>query len=265
MVFHQAFPQPLKMISSSDLLFIIISTYRETAMATKVWCILVDAFFQCTLGDAFPVNVPSDCRIYDVKKKIKEVHQYDLADISVHQLCLWKLCKPQNSRLIKREGYLANLKRLDDIPEDEDQRDDLAWTLDEDESVSLHLSHLPVHKISVLAQLVAPSPTFHPIVTLQLSVARRLYQALWGNGLLDTILEQVPGRKEKCLSKSQVSGLQLRELGYDAKTLLVREEYETALKTFEDLPADHDYGGVAVVGQPGIGTCSRVLLFVIAI
>jgi hypothetical protein len=46
-----------------------ISTYSETvteAPVTQVWCIFVDHNFQRTLGNAFPVNVPSDGRIYNL-------------------------------------------------------------------------------------------------------------------------------------------------------------------------------------------------------
>jgi hypothetical protein len=235
---------------------------NKTVMETQVWCILIDAFFQCTLGDAFPVDVPSDCYIHHVKTKIQEVQQHGLADISVPRLTLWKLCKPQSSHSIKRVGYLENLKRLDGIPKDEDEGDDVAWRLEGEQRASLHLSHLPDDKISVLVQVLPPPPTLHPTVILRLSVARHLYQALWGNGRLDTLLEQVPGRPEKYLSESQVSDLQLEELGYTSKALLVREEYETTLKTFEISHAGHRHGGVAVVGQPGIGTCSGVLPFV---
>ena len=55
----------------------------------------------------------------------------------------------------------------------------------------------------------------------------------------------------KYLPSSEVEDLQLRELGCDTDTILIREEYLFALKELKD--CQPKFGGMVVMGQSGIG------------
>jgi len=124
------------------------------APVTQVLCILVDHNFQRTFGGVFCVDVPSDGCICDLKDNIKEQCPNKLARVDAANLEVWKLRNPQKSREIKRTEYLANLRRLDDVPENGDQGDDeVAWQVTGTEEISLHLLELPEDRISVLVRV----------------------------------------------------------------------------------------------------------------
>ena len=90
------------------------------------------------------------------KDKIKEQKPNELARVDSPDLRVWKLRNPQKSKEIMRTEYLANLRRLDDVPGNGDQGDDeVAWRLRATDKISVHLSELPRDRIFVLVQ-VAP-------------------------------------------------------------------------------------------------------------
>jgi len=98
--------------------------------------------------------------------------------------------------------------------------------------------------------------TFYPYI----EPARHLHRELWGEDIHST-LDKVPGRQETYVSRSHVTSLRLRDLGFNEEALLVRNEYITALKTLEDMSTRCE--GVVVTGQRGAGT--SFLLFVITL
>jgi len=95
--------------------------------------------------------------------------------------------------------------------------------------------------------------TFSP----HIGPARHLHRELWGEDIHST-LDKVPGHHETYVSRSHVTSLRLRDLGFNEEALLVRNEYITALKTLEDMSTRCE--GVVVTGQRGAGT--SFLLFV---
>lgn len=83
-----------------------------------------------------------------------------------------------------------------------------------------------------------------------------LYRALWAKPL-DPILQNAPAiAGAPALQHIPLSVL--KELGliplmnFPEEVLLIREEYDTALNTFQDW-SQKGGGGVVVTGQPGIG------------
>jgi hypothetical protein len=80
-----------------------------------------------------------------------------------------------------------------------------------------------------------------------------LYHALWGISL-HTILRTVniDSYTFQYIPEDQVTHLGLINFQFGEPIFLFRPEYETAYNTFNDWCCDGT-GGVAVLGQPGIG------------
>ena len=93
-----------------------------------------------------------------------------------------------------------------------------------------------------------------------LGPARHLYKELWENDL-NLTLDKVPGRQQTYVSRSHVTSLRLRDLGFNEEALLVRNEYVTALKTLVDMSTWCE--SVVITGQRGAGML--FLLFVIGL
>ena len=85
-----------------------------------------------------------------------------------------------------------------------------------------------------------------------------LYNALWKKSL-DPILKNAPAQAGAPVLKHIPLSI-LKQLGliplmnFPEEVLLIREEYDTALNTFQDW-SQKGGGGVVVTGQPGIGAC----------
>lgn len=93
------------------------------------------------------------------------------------------------------------------------------------------------------------------IISPSLEPARHLHEKLWGKDL-DLTLDKVPGRRETYVSRSHVTSLRLRDLGFDEEALLVRNEYVATLKILVDMSTGHE--GVVIIGQRGAGTSFSV-------
>jgi hypothetical protein len=82
--------------------------------------------------------------------------------------------------------------------------------------------------------------------------AVKLHKAMWRQDLGGILQDVDQCEGLKFLPAAVVNELQLRELGCNAKAILVREEYTFALKAMEGRQMDS--GGIIVTGHPGIGT-----------
>jgi hypothetical protein len=123
---------------------------------TELLCILVDHNFRHTVGGVYRVVVPSDRLILDVKDKIKEQKQNDLAHVDADHLEVWRLRNPQRSVEIKRD--LSNFKCLGNVLRNGDEGDDeVAWLVHDDDEILLHFSEPPKNKVSVLVRVPPPS------------------------------------------------------------------------------------------------------------
>ena len=124
--------------------------------STELLCILVDHNFRHTVGGVYRVVVPSDRLILDLKDKIKEQKQNDLAGVDADRLEVWRLRSPQRSVEIKRN--LSNLKCLGEVLRNGDEGDDeFAWRVQDDDEILSHFSELPKNTISVLVRVPPPS------------------------------------------------------------------------------------------------------------
>ncbi|KAI0251160.1 hypothetical protein BJV78DRAFT_1154573 [Lactifluus subvellereus] len=124
---------------------------------TQVWYV-VDHDFRPILGDAFYVNVTSNGYVYDLQKKTNEKKSPILDHVVADELIVWKLRNSRPPKEIKRKEYLANLKRLDEVPENEGEGDDeAAWLVESSEEIPLHFPEPPPPKngIHVLVQVPA--------------------------------------------------------------------------------------------------------------
>jgi hypothetical protein len=87
--------------------------------------------------------------------------------------------------------------------------------------------------------------------------ANKLYKAMWrqdlGSRLQD--VDQCEGLKYLPATVVQVDDLQLRQLGCNAKAILVSEEYRFTSDALEGRQkAQNNSGGIVVMRHPGIGT-----------
>lgn len=84
-------------------------------------------------------------------------------------------------------------------------------------------------------------------------VAHNLYRDMWRQDLT-TRLQDVDGCEGfKYLPATEVNGLRLRELGLNAKVMLLRGEYIVAFNAMEARRVNTGTGGIVVTGHPGIG------------
>ncbi len=81
--------------------------------------------------------------------------------------------------------------------------------------------------------------------------ATKLHQAMWQTNLEKRLLDVDECKELKYLPSSEVKDLQLRVLGCDTDTILIREEYLLTLKELKDCRPK--FGGIVLTGQPGIG------------
>jgi len=70
------------------------------------------------------------------------------------------------------------------------------------------------------------------------------------------MLERVPDGHEKYLPRAQVDSLHLHALGFTEDALLVRKEYITAIRLWQE-PTKWSRG-VEITGHPGIGVYPAV-------
>ena len=89
-----------------------------------------------------------------------------------------------------------------------------------------------------------------------MAAAENLHRKMWGQNLsavLDEVLDH-DGVAWKYVRKGQLDLLEMDKFGYTEKALLVRAEYEVALKELHLKKERHDRcRGAVVIGQPGIG------------
>jgi hypothetical protein len=87
-------------------------------------------------------------------------------------------------------------------------------------------------------------------------VATALHEELW-NVPLASILDETSdnsGQKIRYVSCERVEKLKLRVMNYIEEVLLIRKEYDVALKLLQFRASSKSRGGgVVVSGQPGIG------------
>lgn len=84
--------------------------------------------------------------------------------------------------------------------------------------------------------------------------ARNLHRAMWQNDIEKKLLDVVGYKGLKYLPLTEVKNLQLGELGCTENPILFREDYSFTLKQLKDRRSNHDFGGMVVLGHPGIGT-----------
>jgi hypothetical protein len=85
--------------------------------------------------------------------------------------------------------------------------------------------------------------------------ANKLYKAMWRQDLGSRLQDVDQCEGLKYLPATVVDDLQLRQLGCNAKAILVREEYRFTLDALEGRQkAQNNSGGIVVMGHPGIGT-----------
>ncbi|KIY48276.1 hypothetical protein FISHEDRAFT_73840 [Fistulina hepatica ATCC 64428] len=112
------------------------------------------------LGGAFYVEIPSNASVYELQQEIKKKKSPNLNDVDTNRLNVWKLRNPRRAKEVRRKEYLANLKRLDEVPENRDEDDDeTAWLLESTDEISLHISGLPPRdsRTRVLVQVPVPA------------------------------------------------------------------------------------------------------------
>ena len=98
-----------------------------------------------------------------------------------------------------------------------------------------------------------------------MQAAENLYEKMWGQNLDQKLKvhSEVIGVRWKYLSKDYLDLLQLPTLGYLEDVLLFRDEYSTAMASFN--PEETRKGGshgVVVTGQPGIGIVHAKTLYI---
>ena len=80
-----------------------------------------------------------------------------------------------------------------------------------------------------------------------------MYYKFWWEGL-DELLQPVPGCNLKYLPEEQINSLKLDHLSYNESILLVRKEYEVALRYLQEKKGPRRRSaGMVVTGHPGIG------------
>ena len=116
------------------------------------------------MGDAFYVIEPSDGFVYDLQEKVKKKKQNTLAHVDADMLNLWRLRNPRTVEEVERTEYLANLIRLDNVPNNGHEGGgdlEAAWLMKPTtDRISLHFPELPLppeNKIRVLVQAPAPA------------------------------------------------------------------------------------------------------------
>ena len=165
-------------------------------LVTRIWFMVVDHGFRCTLTKAISVSMPSGSFCEDFLTKIKTLN-YEILREPGGNFQVWKLRHPRPSIDIQKEGYLTNLRRLASFEEgeqdqeqehgqgqvqapqgDEDEekskekgkekekpkeKRDVACPLEPDEELSLHLKELdlpnPRGRISILVELLPAGGT----------------------------------------------------------------------------------------------------------
>ena len=80
---------------------------------------VVDYDFSRTLGDPYPVNVPSGGSVLNLQQEIKTLGWDEFEGVVDVKLKMWKLPTPQLAREVKKEGYLASVKPDGGIPNEE--------------------------------------------------------------------------------------------------------------------------------------------------
>jgi len=83
-----------------------------------------------------------------------------------------------------------------------------------------------------------------------------LHKSLWGIELTSLLLEvRIGSQPFKYLPKENIVAMRLNDLRFPEDVLLFRPEYEIASDLLKQWSRDGS-GGVAVIGQPGIGKIS---------
>jgi hypothetical protein len=126
---------------------------------TELLCILVDDNFQHAVGGAYRVAVPSHRLILDLRKKIKEERQIDLAHVDAARLEVWKLHEPRGSSEIIQS--FPNLHRSAGVLLEGDA--EVARLVPAEAKILSHFSEPPEDKISVLVHISVPGGMFHDV------------------------------------------------------------------------------------------------------
>ena len=116
--------------------------------------------------------------------------------------------------------------------------------------------------IEVKVSIMLPNCIIGADLGEEVRAAEILKRALWGKDL-NAILKETSDGAFRYVPKELIESLGICTIGFYEDDLLIRTEYEAALKT---LIFDRQYSlrnqlcGVVVIGQPGIGMSSLFIL-----
>ena len=86
----------------------------------RLWCIIVDHGFHHVLGCRFPVDMPPEGAVADLKEKVKAKTEHQLAHIAPNELVVWKC--PGLNDVEEDEVLVAHIHGLDFSKTEEVQR-----------------------------------------------------------------------------------------------------------------------------------------------
>ena len=118
--------------------------------------------------------------------------------------------------------------------------------------------HSPFGRRVIILSFCLATP--RQLAELFSQVGKRLHQVMWGRDLDGMLLDVPNGRGLRYIPETQVNELELQDLGYNEKALLVRQEYISAFDQLTSMSLNDTSGGVIVTGQPGIGANSSLLM-----
>ena len=86
----------------------------------RLWCILVNHGLDQIIGSLFPVDMPSESAIADLKERVKKKKDPELAHIAPDRLVVWKCPGLNDSE--EDTGLVAHIRGLDFSKAEEAQR-----------------------------------------------------------------------------------------------------------------------------------------------